>query len=146
MPAPGGGSRETFASLLDSRERAAGGPAAEAPRRPKAAAHAMGAILGSAPERVEPPPIDAIGSLTRVYADETAAAEPVDPPACHPEALARELQLEPGMSPRDLERIRRNFALANHPDRVAPPDRDLATRRMALANVLIDQALRQSRR
>ena len=62
------------------------------------------------------------------------------------EAIAGELGLTPALGARDLERIRREFALANHPDRVLPAARDLATRRMTIANMLIDQALQDRKR
>jgi len=39
----------------------------------------------------------------------------------------------------DLNRLRRNYALANHPDRAGSADRENATRRMMVANMLIDR-------
>jgi len=57
--------------------------------------------------------------------------------------VAEELALDPGLSVDDLQRIRRKFALDNHPDRVAPWLREEATRRMTMANMLIDQALKR---
>jgi hypothetical protein len=56
-------------------------------------------------------------------------------------SVADELQLTADLTLEDLHRIRREFALANHPDRVAPPMRERATRRMTIANALIDEAL-----
>jgi hypothetical protein len=41
----------------------------------------------------------------------------------------------------DIRDLRRAFALLNHPDRVDPEFRDAATRRMMIANQLIDAAL-----
>jgi hypothetical protein len=55
--------------------------------------------------------------------------------------VAKELRLTPDLQPDELARIRRDFALRNHPDRVLPAYRELATRRMMAANALIDQAL-----
>jgi hypothetical protein len=100
----------------------------------------------------EPPadvPRDMPEALSHAYAEEEAHP-PALPSACDAAALARELGLGAELTARDLERIRRNFALANHPDRVSASERDLATLRMTLANALIDQALakrgRNSRR
>jgi hypothetical protein len=107
----------------------------------------MEAILEGAPSAGMPrPPAEAADALAQIYADEPVAAETAMPQACDAEALARELQLGPHLTAKELERIRRDFARCNHPDRVAPGDRDLATRRMALANVLIDQALQRNGR
>ncbi|KAB2917449.1 MAG: hypothetical protein F9K29_09460 [Hyphomicrobiaceae bacterium] len=51
------------------------------------------------------------------------------------------LCLTPDLSQEDLHRLRREFALAHHPDRVPPSLREQSTRRMAEANILIDEAL-----
>jgi hypothetical protein len=97
------------------------------------------------------------GLLARLYADgETRSApdpepeleavpEPPPPPApakSEHEAVVDELHLTPGLSAQDLARIRREFAKANHPDRVVAPQREEATRRMTIANSVIDEALR----
>jgi hypothetical protein len=60
-----------------------------------------------------------------------------------PKAIAGELGITDHMSRHDLARLRRRFALDNHPDRVDYTDRDAATRRMMIANMLIDSALKQ---
>ena len=44
----------------------------------------------------------------------------------------------------DLGRMRRSFAFANHPDRVAPHLRQRAMIRMQVANMLIDEAKRRA--
>ena len=59
----------------------------------------------------------------------------------HEKVLA-ELHLTSNLTAHDLKLIRRKFAMANHPDRVAPRVRGHATRRMTIANMLIDDALR----
>jgi hypothetical protein len=55
--------------------------------------------------------------------------------------VASELNIEEEMSSAELHRIRRAFALANHPDRVPSEHREEATERMTIANALLDQAL-----
>jgi hypothetical protein len=76
----------------------------------------------------------------------TLRAEPAAlPESCDPQELATELGLRPGLKPAELRRIRRAFALDNHPDRLDVAHRELASRRMTLANSLIDEALRQTK-
>lgn len=72
-------------------------------------------------------------------------AEPlsIEPPSIEPDAIALELGLAEA-APADLGRLRRTFALKNHPDRVAPHLRQLALKRMQVANGLIDEAKRRA--
>lgn len=56
-----------------------------------------------------------------------------------PEAIATELGLD-HTGPADLGRLRRVFALKNHPDRVPLHLRERALQRMQIANGLIDAA------
>ena len=65
--------------------------------------------------------------------------------SCDPAALSTELGLREGMARAELHRLRRRFALGNHPDRLGPADRAIASRRMTIANSLIDAALRRAR-
>jgi hypothetical protein len=58
------------------------------------------------------------------------------------EAVSRELALDAPRSTADLLRLRRAFALLNHPDLVPQERRAQATTRMALANFLIDREIR----
>jgi hypothetical protein len=134
--------RDDFASLLDARTRAAAGsePGAPSPRR----AGPVYAVSGDLESSYES--LDTTDALARLYADESAHAAPSPSLACDREAIAGELGLTPALGARDLERIRREFALVNHPDRAAPAARDLATRRMTIANMLIDQALQDRKR
>lgn len=67
-------------------------------------------------------------------------------PSTDPEDIARELGLALLRSRDDFARARRAFAFANHPDRVAPHLRETAIVRMQIANVLIDEALRDRKR
>jgi hypothetical protein len=73
--------------------------------------------------------------------DEPPATEKMRP--ADPAAIGEELGLTRDLSVADINRIRRAFALRNHPDLCAPAQRELATQRMRIANMLIDAALRQ---
>jgi hypothetical protein len=81
-----------------------------------------------------------------------APAPPVDEtpkPSARPEAVAEELGLEGLKTATDIAQARRRFMWDNHPDRRKDLDRDLANRRVAIANMLLDRALaalRQRRR
>jgi hypothetical protein len=59
-----------------------------------------------------------------------------------PESIARELGLDRPDS--DFGQVRRNFAFANHPDRVPAHHRPRAMIRMQVANMLIDEARRKA--
>lgn len=86
--------------------------------------------------------------LGEVGVEEPAQAEPVEAPSIEapsiePDAIALELGLADAQ-PADLGRLRRAFALKNHPDRVAPHLRQVALTRMQVANGLIDDAKRRA--
>jgi len=81
--------------------------------------------------------------LAQLYS-ETRSPEPPPPVApADDDAVAAELCLSTARSGEDLRRIRRNFAMRNHPDRVPDWLRDEATRRMRIANAMIDTAIRE---
>ncbi|MCA0031696.1 MULTISPECIES: hypothetical protein [Mesorhizobium] len=65
-------------------------------------------------------------------------------PPIDPESIAVELGLDQPKSTADFGRVRRRFAFANHPDRVAPHLRQRAMIRMQVANMLIDEAKRRA--
>jgi len=92
--------------------------------------------------------------LSRLYAENGAQqagttnggpATPPLPPRSEHDTVLDELHLTPGLSAADLVRLRREFAKTNHPDRVQPPGREQASRRMTIANSIIDEALRAKR-
>ena len=58
------------------------------------------------------------------------------------ETVRQELALSGPLSSAELHAARRRFMWDNHPDRRPDWPRDLANRRVALANMLIDRALR----
>ncbi|MBX3567622.1 MAG: hypothetical protein KF914_06160 [Rhizobiaceae bacterium] len=61
-----------------------------------------------------------------------------------PADIARELALD-GLDLDGLTQLRRRFAFANHPDRLAAPQRQIGMVRMQVANMLIDEACRRLR-
>lgn len=61
-----------------------------------------------------------------------------------PGDIARELALD-GLDLDGLAQLRRRFAFANHPDRLAAPQRQSGMVRMQVANMLIDEACRRLR-
>lgn len=69
----------------------------------------------------------------------------LEPAKSEDQVIAEELGLRPGLATNDLRRIRRDFARQNHPDRFEPARRTGAERRMSIANMLIDEQMRQSR-
>lgn len=88
--------------------------------------------------------VESYGEPAVAVAVEARPARPVPSifkPSTKPESIARELRLRPHHSIDELLTIRRKFALRNHPDRVAPDARDVATIRMSIANRLIDDAV-----
>jgi hypothetical protein len=78
---------------------------------------------------------------------ETSKSEPVKPEVAktEDEEIAEELGLSANLAAAELQRIRRDFAKKNHPDRFEPAHRTGAARRMSIANMLIDAQLRQGR-
>jgi hypothetical protein len=97
----------------------------------------------------EPDPVEPADATAREEPVKAAPPEPPPPPPPPPksdqETVAEELHLTPGLTADDLKHLRRKFAKSNHPDRVDASAREQATRRMTIANVLIDEALRSKR-
>jgi hypothetical protein len=82
-----------------------------------------------------------VGKLAQLYSEGRTEAGQV--PQDLYRFLADELHLSPDLTVDELKRLRREFAVSNHPDRVDPAERQRATRRMSLVNVLIDKALKE---
>jgi hypothetical protein len=91
----------------------------------------------------EPAAVSSAASTTEMYVHAEIPA--TAPPRSVEETVSHELQLSDDLKPADLEQIRRTFAYRNHPDRVGPAHKMHALRRMTVANVLIDQALKTAR-
>lgn len=79
--------------------------------------------------------------MVKAQPEAVVAEEPA--PSIDPDEIAAELGIAEAQ-PADLARMRRSFAMANHPDRVAPHLRQRAMVRMQLANMMIDDAKRRA--
>ena len=66
------------------------------------------------------------------------------PPIGESESVLRELGLAPGLRAHEVAALRRHFAARNHPDKVPAELRSLATRRMMIANALLDSYSKKS--
>jgi hypothetical protein len=132
--------RRNFAELLDALERA--GPGGDqAPAIATPARHCRAFVVESTPTSAARPLPEPDG-LAGIYLNEVLLERgEVEAPIAAQTWVAAALQLHAGMTTADLNRLRRTFALAHHPDRVGILDRDQACRRMMIANMLIDQAL-----
>lgn len=92
------------------------------------------------------PPTDPVAAADYLFqaADNFAIVPPeaelVELPSIQPSDIQRELALTGKEKPEALDRIRREFAFANHPDRVSEDLRDIAIVRMQIANRMIDDA------
>ena len=108
--------------------------------RIKVAPDAAVAEYRTAGEKIE-------AELSAILDEAKVVQEPAAPPVellpVDPETIANELGLA-NRSHGDLGRLRRRFALKNHPDRVAPHLRERAVLRMQVANQLIDEAKRKA--
>jgi len=84
-------------------------------------------------------------TLNRIYGGTGHVPPPQRPVLSEEARVAAELGIGPGLSVEDLHRLRRKFAVENHPDNARPEERQRATRRMSIANMLIDRALKDRR-
>lgn len=155
----GTGTEAYYAFMQDAPEPQAAQPKAERPaeaskpftaEKPAEASRPFKSEKPARAEPVTPPPAP----------PKAPPAQPMttrsDRPANAPEALAprhllrltrEEIAQELAIGPQDTEQglaeKRRQFAKANHPDRVVPAYRDNAHIRMQTANLLIDQAIKR---
>ncbi len=119
---------------------------AETPLRPFSASVSSLAVAAAEIAR----PHSGVHSLYEFAADWTPEADPPPPPPPPPELpkpsaraedIAGELGLGRLQSSIDIAQARRRFMWDNHPDRHKDLDRDLANRRVAIANMLLDRKL-----
>jgi len=106
-------------------------------------------LSGMIPEEAEPPADNTAHRREYEYAAnlEDAIAPLLEAIVeCEEDAIAEELGLHEHLSADELQKRRRLFARKNHPDRFHPEQRDLATHRMTIANMLIDRELQQRAR
>ncbi len=85
----------------------------------------------------EPPQVEPAAPRVEPAA---SRVEPAAPLSDDPDAIAAELGLSGAPTLADLNRARRRFMWANHPDRRPDAPRALANRRVAIANMLLDRA------
>lgn len=131
-----------FATLLD--EVIAVGDTREELVRPSISLDLLNPSLAGAP-------INPADAADYIFAETANAIEPDRrkvkwpnpvqiPRSADPADIARELGLTGAENAAALDRVRRAFAFANHPDRVDECDRRIAIIRMQIANRLIDDA------
>ncbi|TCS04628.1 hypothetical protein [Rhizobium sp. BK418] len=104
--------------------------------------------VSAASQRVGEAYFDNLGPEPVIEAPEPPAPEPEPVMPEHlartaPEEVAAELMISAADTQQTLNEKRRAFAKTNHPDGVALPFRDNANRRMMIANLLIDEAMRR---
>jgi hypothetical protein len=88
----------------------------------------------------EPPQVDPARAAPPQVEPAAPRLEPAMPLSDDPDAIAAELGLSGAPTLADLSRARRRFMWANHPDRRPDAPRELANRRVAIANMLLDRA------
>jgi hypothetical protein len=130
-----------FSEVLESTFRSAGlefdDPAKAA--RPRAARRAA-VRLHELSERDRELPTSTVSVPLESYLEHQDKSKPSRVGrTADPLSVAAELRITAQMTLSDLNRLRRNYALANHPDRAGSADRENATRRMMVANMLIDR-------
>lgn len=102
--------------------------------------------VSAASQRVGQAYFDNLGPEPAIAAPPPPEPEPVMPDhlaRIAPEEIAAGLSISSADTQQTLNEKRRAFAKANHPDGVAEPFRANANRRMMIANLLIDEAMRR---
>ncbi|NHT76318.1 hypothetical protein G8E10_11270 [Rhizobiaceae bacterium CRRU44] len=123
------------AGLAFDTERAAGGDAV------RQAYADMDEAVSAAPEPPLPRPAPVLQAAKPLPRQRPAHLDRLTPAQ-----VAEDLELSNADTPVTLAERRRAFANRNHPDRHAPEDREAATTRMTIANMLVDEALRRLKR
>lgn len=132
-----------FAEVLESASRSAGVDDELSQRRHQL--RNASASIGAVVSRLRDTRTSAASASLDLYLEHQMEkrVQPRAPLTTDPQAVAAELSISDRMSIADLNRLRREFALANHPDRFFDEERHDATRRMMIANMLIDNAVKQ---
>ncbi|MTD94778.1 hypothetical protein GIW81_10595 [Hyphomicrobium sp. xq] len=137
-----------FSEVLESAFRSAGvefddAPKAERPRAARSAAVRLHQLF----ERDRELPTSTLSVPLESYLEHqdkrrlSRVGKTTDP-----RSVADELRITAQMTLSDLNRLRREYALANHPDRAGSAEREDATRRMMVANMLIDREINRRQR
>lgn len=136
----------SFSDVVDNLSAASAAP-------PKKDSRAAFAASGSAAQPKSEPAYVAPAVLSEIYrstlrlfglSHDAPSGKPeriLPQPSTKLEDVARELKLRGWHSEAQLHKIRRRFAMKNHPDRVPASIRTASTMRMGIANMLIDQAI-----
>jgi hypothetical protein len=104
----------------------------------------VSAPLGADGDRASPGPWEARYEWAEEASAPEISAQPTPLPRASLEAVARELKLTDARTASELHKLRREFMWRNHPDRRPEIPRELANARVAIANMLIDRALRKA--
>ncbi len=131
--------RHAFDAALEAAARAEPDPP---PRPPPAFAVLVAEFAAtSAPAPTDGHSLWELAAAWTPEADPSPEPPPAPRPSVLPENIAAELELFALKSAVEIARARRRFMWENHPDRCAESDRDLANRRVAIANMLLDRML-----
>ncbi len=141
-------SSSNFADVLDDVTRSAGMSVGAGPRYERPSAARPSTVRTSRFEQIGEIARDLrmsmFSSLLESYLEHHNTRRPPRQfPSVEPQAISDELSISERMTVGELNRLRRKFALANHPDRVERDERENATRRMMVANMLIDRAVKR---
>jgi hypothetical protein len=135
-----------FASLLDEVLATNGTEEPKAPVRSRIPFEILGRRAADRTATVSDPEVAAeyLFAAADHFSIEPDLTQIIEQPSVEPFDIAQELRLTGRETPDALDRIRREFAFANHPDRVSEDLRDRAIIRMQIANRMIDDAKERS--
>lgn len=135
-----------FASLLDEALASNDAEEPKATVRPKIPFDILGRRAADRTATVSDPEAAAeyLFAAADHFSIEPELSQLLEQPSIEPFDIAQELRLTGRETPDALDHIRREFAFANHPDRVSEDLRDRALIRMQIANRMIDDAKERS--
>jgi len=136
--------RPAFAQVLEDAARAAGLDAGQWRETPRARPVAP-SLLDVLTDAVRELRVSNLSVMLQAYLEQQSARKPAPrrSMATDLQSISNELRITDKMTSSELARLRRRFAMANHPDRVLAEEREIATRRMMVANMLIDRAMKR---
>jgi len=136
--------RPAFAQVLEEAARSAGVDAGEwvETTRPR---HVGPSLLDALTDAVRELRVSNLSTMLQAYLEHQSVRKPAPrrSMATDLKSISDELRITEKMTSSELTRLRRRFAMTNHPDRVLVDEREIATRRMMVANMLIDRALKR---